>query len=500
MEPNEVVKIIALFFGLLICGYSHFKLLHHLVGASLANLLFWLSGLVTVSILLMFQSTWPLFSSITETLVLLRTVFLALWWICLYLSANASLTWLTTSSQTPTGKFVHTKIFRDLISLLLFILTAAAIVKFVLQKDVSGIFTASGVMAIIIGYSAQSTLGDVFAGLGLNAARQFKTGDCIRCDDKDSISGEVVEINWRFVKLLTADKIVLSIPNSVVAKMAILNRFQLNSVSKRQLDVPVRASLSPEVAAKILISAATQTEHVMANPPPTAGLKSFPGTIGAYHIYSISYYASNAMAGEVTKHINANIWYQCRRYGQQLVKSDISEVSLPDQSLLEVFLAQSDLFNSLSREEISQLARKAICHPYGPPERVLTQGDHNTSLFLIYSGQVDIYLGVNTEPAVKVATLNAGQYFGEMSMLVGDPCGATVQVATESVIIEINHDNIASVFDANPLLMEKLSEVIVARKAQNEGTISALTKNHAASDSPLARMLNAVRNFFGHKN
>jgi small-conductance mechanosensitive channel len=59
---------------------------------------------------------------------------------------------------------------------------------------IPGLLTGSGVLAIIIGLALQDTLGNIFAGFGLQAGRAYRVGDWLIVDGKHV---EVVELNWR---------------------------------------------------------------------------------------------------------------------------------------------------------------------------------------------------------------------------------------------------------------------------------------------------------------
>ena len=83
-----------------------------------------------------------------------------LWWFSLNLLMNEMITYFIWDRLLPSKGITASKLLRDLIAFVLIIITIACIFHFVFEKSVVGIFTASGVMAIILGYSAQATLGE----------------------------------------------------------------------------------------------------------------------------------------------------------------------------------------------------------------------------------------------------------------------------------------------------------------------------------------------------
>ena len=67
---------------------------------------------------------------------------------------------------------------------------------------------------------------------------------------------------------------------------------------------------------------------------------------------------------------------------------------------------------------------------FGDGEAIVRQGDPGQSMFVVASGQVAVVI----EPERRdVATIDRGGYFGEMSLLTGDPRTATVVARGEAV-------------------------------------------------------------------
>ena len=87
---------------------------------------------------------------------------------------------------------------------------------------IAGLLTGSGLIAIIIGLALQDTLGNIFAGFGLQAGKAYRVGDWLIVDGKHV---EVVEINWRSTRFRNNDDVSFDIPNSQLAKATIVNLY-----------------------------------------------------------------------------------------------------------------------------------------------------------------------------------------------------------------------------------------------------------------------------------
>ncbi len=81
-----------------------------------------------------------------------------------------------------------------------------------------------GVASVVVGLAAQSTLGNLIAGISLVIYRPFKLGDRVQVTAPSGLeTGVVVNIDLGYTLLRTADQRLLVIPNSVMANQASLN-------------------------------------------------------------------------------------------------------------------------------------------------------------------------------------------------------------------------------------------------------------------------------------
>ncbi|MCL9685048.1 mechanosensitive ion channel family protein [Legionella maioricensis] len=511
MELNETIKIIGLIVAIFIPIFLYDQMIKRVVKSS--NRKLWFAGGIFIffSLLLMYSPFPLLASERTLNTATIKIIIQCCWWLSLYLLINQLLEhWLWNTFFLRKG-IVVSKILRDLVSCVVFLFIIAAIIHFVFFKSAFGLFTASGVLAIILGYSAQAMLNDVFAGLGLNALKQFSEGDWIKINNALTIGsslkisdnftsgpiGMVIDMNWRFVNLLTQDNNYLSIPNSLVTKLQIMNLSKPDPVHGVLLLIPLQDQISPEQFKKIILSAAHQSSKVMREPSPVATLSEIKNE---EYLYKLVYYTKEMNENLVNDEILSIVWYQCRRNQIRISSIDlIQPVEILSPAVLEGFLLKTDLFSSLNSNEISLLAANALCHYYGPPEMVLEHGQKNSSLFIIYRGNIDVYISNEIQPENFVATLSDGQYFGEMSLLTGDLCSASMVVKTESTVIEITHSNIKTLFSQKPELIEKMSEIVLARKLLNKNISALKSQNKNKEHATLIdRMVNKVRHFFKH--
>jgi small-conductance mechanosensitive channel len=74
------------------------------------------------------------------------------------------------------------KLIQDLLSALIYLAAAFAVIAYVFDLPVQGLLAISGVTAIVLGLALQSTLNDVFSGLVLSLSRPYQPGDWINIE------------------------------------------------------------------------------------------------------------------------------------------------------------------------------------------------------------------------------------------------------------------------------------------------------------------------------
>jgi CRP-like cAMP-binding protein len=112
-------------------------------------------------------------------------------------------------------------------------------------------------------------------------------------------------------------------------------------------------------------------------------------------------------------------------------------------------------------------------------------------MFVVLSGTVRVVL----EPSRnEVARIERGGYFGEMSLLTGDPRSATVLAVGDVAVVEIGADLFRRLAAAHPEAIEKIAMAAVARRAgldqMRTATAGAVT---VESTTLIARMKKFLR-------
>jgi len=125
-------------------------------------------------------------------------------------------------------------------------------------------------------------------------------------------------------------------------------------------------------------------------------------------------------------------------------------------------LSRFEIFEGLDKDNLKELVSYLRIDKFARGDFVLRKGDPGRNLFLIVSGVVDVL----SDDGMQIATMLKGDVFGEMSLLSGDPVGATIKVIESAVVLQISGDNFKKILDKFPFLQMSVSRLLVRRMAE----------------------------------
>jgi small-conductance mechanosensitive channel len=363
--------------------------------------------------------------------------------------------------------------------------------------NLGALFTTSAIFGVILGLALQDTLGNFFAGISLQADRPFQVGDVITVGAQRH-TGVVEEISWRAIKIRTFQNHVVLIANSNAAKepIEVCPRDNLNA---RLVFFNALYTDSPAKTIHVAREAVRETDNVSDKVAPIVRIRGL-GDNGVD--YEVKYWLEDyAKYNDTDALIRQRIWYAFRRAGLNFAfPTRTLYVERPgklaprdgDGGAIAERLSAVDIFAPLSADETSMLAQAAVRHVFAPGETVIRAGEPGSSMFVVHKGRVKVQVSENGRPRT-VATLNEGDFFGEMALFTGEPRTANVLALEETEVLEIGHAAMKRVFDTNPDLVESLSFIMAERR---QG-LASQTDDSAASTHSTAGILSAIKRFFG---
>lgn len=138
---------------------------------------------------------------------------------------------------------------------------------------VAALFTSAGIAGVAVALAARETLANFFGGVSIFLDRPFRTGDFIVLDNGER--GEVQAVGMRSTRILTQDDILITIPNSVITNVKIVNQSMPRQHFRIHIKIEVAYGSNLEQVEKVLMDLAQNSPLVKKTPLPQVRVSSF---------------------------------------------------------------------------------------------------------------------------------------------------------------------------------------------------------------------------------
>lgn len=398
------------------------------------------------------------------------------------------------------------RIIRDIIQGFVYA-SAAAIVLRQMGVEPGSLLTTSALLTAVIGLSLQETLGNLFAGLAIQAQRPFEVGDWIGLDEDFRNMGRVIEINWRATTVLTNEQVELIIPNGVLAKTTIRNFTKPTKTTRRSIEVEAPYDASPRKVEDALLAAITAVPGVLTSPAPSVLLRSFAQS---GMVYQLQFWIDDFGARDrIESSVRQRVWSSFQRagivipfpirtlYTHAITPETEAEAQRKEIAARKAALEEVDFIATLPEGPRERLAiASKTCH-YMPGEVVIRQGDTGSELYIVQKGEVVVLIGRAQGSVAEVARLGPGKFFGEMSLMTGEKRAATVQATTDTDLVLVGKAAFHDIFVKDPRLIESITEALIERQSAIEENLTArATRSRAEVAETSTALLAKIRQFF----
>jgi small-conductance mechanosensitive channel len=125
-------------------------------------------------------------------------------------------------SQVSRSTKTRLRFLRRLLILVVFlVLVALALSQFTeLRRLANGILASTAVLAAIVGFAAQHTIGNMVAGVQIAVSQPFKIGDRVSFED---VEGRVTDITLSYTYVDPGDGTAAVIPNQLLVEGVVHN-------------------------------------------------------------------------------------------------------------------------------------------------------------------------------------------------------------------------------------------------------------------------------------
>jgi uncharacterized membrane protein len=141
-------------------------------------------------------------------------------------------------------------------------------------------------------------------------------------------------------------------------------------------------------------------------------------------------------------------------------------------------LADVELFEHLNDEDRARLAQFIDWRELTAGSVLFHAGQPGDSLFVVKSGEIELYIKDNAGQKIALTTARAGQIFGELALLDHGPRTATAHALEHSELLALDRDDLLMLFKTTPAaalqllaamshMTRKADELLRTRVARN---------------------------------
>ena len=385
------------------------------------------------------------------------------------------------------------------------------VIGFLIVLEAAGINLSSlavfaGAIGLGVGIGLQNLSSNFISGLTLLFGQPIKVGDYI---EVDQLAGTVEEIAIRSTTIRTVNGVFVIVPNSRFLDNNVVNWSYRDP--KCRIEIPVRVDEESDslTVLEALLTAARQEPRVLPSPSPEVYFKGIAADALTFDLMvwirdpiemdSIKSALRFLIEAEfrdraIDQTTSASLtienlpalahWLQTAQTSGVTVNaenSDLTEKPIGGWMLRDL-LRKVSYFQQCGEIELRQVIEQGYRKKLTIAETICREGDPGDAFYIILSGSVEVFVeSIDKQVAVR----RAGEFIGEMSLLMGMPRTATLRTLEETILFVVDHSNLQTLLTNHQGLADKIAEELSRRQEVLKSlgiTIGTTTKEETSFD------------------
>ncbi len=357
--------------------------------------------------------------------------------------------------------------------------------------NLNSLAVPAGALGVGVGLGLQSITKNVVGGLNLLLERKLRVGDFI---EFDGLTGHVVEIALRSAVIRTLDGAHVIVPNSDLVEKRVTN-WHYNSLTARlHLRVGVAYNSDPLVVTEVLLDVAYSEPMVLAEPAPTVILLGMGDNSLDFDLRVwVNGYEREF---DIRHALNCAIEYKFHQRGIEIpfpqrdlwlrnpealfpnrrgaIDPTAAPVKFapqrervvpidPSLTLLTEALRRVSYFAHLSDLDLRRVVECGYRQRLKAGEILFCEGDPGNGFYIVLSGSVKVFVA---ELDKHLTDLGAGNFLGELALMLGIPRTATVQALEDTLLFAINQRGFTELFHRHPPIAEAIVQELSVRQEE----------------------------------
>lgn len=361
--------------------------------------------------------------------------------------------------------------------------------------DLSSLAVIIGGLGVGIGFGLQDFTKNLLSGLTILIERKLRVGDFVEFDE---VAGYIEEIAIRSTVIRTLVGGEVIIPNSQLAEERITNWNYRDCTGRLEITVGVAYGSDPVLVTETLLEAAYSTPSVLREPSPKVIFEGFGDSALNFKLwfwieridlrapiqseltFAIEYYLRHrgitipfpqldlwmrSPNGAVEKpDINNQLNYfqtTVPEIAQTQTSQPVTKLAYTDT--LKARLSQISYFQNFNELQIRNLIELGFRHQLEAGEVLVEQGETVREFCIVLSGEIQVFYKSESQQQY-LRTFVAGEYFGELPLLLNLPVPGTLKANANTTLFVINKASFEKLLQDHPALAEDVAQELSRRE------------------------------------
>jgi small-conductance mechanosensitive channel len=394
--------------------------------------------------------------------------------------------------------------------------------------DLSSLTVVAGVLGIGIGFGLQNLASNFISGITLLFEQPIKVGDYIQVDD---LFGTVEKISIRSTIVRSRDGVFVIVPNIRFVETNIINWSYQDPKCRLHIPVGIAYGTDPAGVTEALLTAARKEPDVLSDPPPKVWFQAFGDSALDFEL--LVWIDEPQNSDPIKSALNFRIECELRQRGieipfpqrdlhirnldslKTLFKHQIPTVPSPETLspsdhpppqlekaipkspnnwTLRDLLRRMPYFETCSDMELLHLIEYGYRQLFPGDRLICRENDPGDSFYIILSGSVEVF---SQRLQKYIASLHAGEFFGEISLLMGIPRSASVRTLEDTILFVIDRNDLQRLLVTHRNLADRIAEKLSERQ-QSLKTLGLLVDEEIeGEEKPLIWIRKRLNTLFG---
>jgi small-conductance mechanosensitive channel len=181
--------------------------------------------------------------------------------------------------------------------------------------NVTAWMASAGILGLAISFAAKDTLANLFAGVFILADSPYKLGDFIILNSGER--GAVTHIGIRSTRMLTRDDVEITVPNSIMGNVKIINETGGPSKKYRiRIKVGVAYGSDIDNVQSVLLDVAQRNREVLKTPAPRVRFRAFGDSSLDHEL--LCWVEKPVLRGRVSHALNSEVYKRFLKVGIEI--------------------------------------------------------------------------------------------------------------------------------------------------------------------------------------